>query len=258
MQRDTLEYVSIDDLLSKLSADTDSTNTLHTQLAETISQGQALTQSFQELGAEAVASTVIAGTSQVEEAQSLASALADKLQEAHTTFETAKQHLTGGSPAGSATQRPVSTLTTHGVTHGTVQRRAGIFDGPVIFSAPSKGATPNETGQAQEYADAANRARREGRISSRKKLDFSAIKAKDRAALQERKRAEAEGKPYGDDVAAHLPDTTWGGDGNPIEGWGRHTKGVNSSLGAQSAKYPVGYRPTEFMLDDSWPDESTS
>ena len=103
MQRDTLEYVSIDELLSKLSADTDSTNTLHTQLAETISQGQALTQSFQGLGAEAVASTVTAGTSQVEEAQSLASALADKLQEAHTTFETAKQHLTGGSPAGSST-----------------------------------------------------------------------------------------------------------------------------------------------------------
>jgi hypothetical protein len=72
---------------------------------------------------------------------------------------------------------------------------------------------------------------------------------KDRAARRERLRAEASGEPYGDDVAAHLPDTTWSGNAEPPEGWGRHTTRINTSLGAQSGKYPEGYAPTGFDIE---------
>lgn len=75
-------------------------------------------------------------------------------------------------------------------------------------------------------------------------------RAKDRAASEERARAERAGQPYGADVAAHLPDTTWSGDPHSPEGWGRHTARINSVLGSQSARYPVGYQPDSFQIED--------
>lgn len=155
--------------------------------------------------------------------------------------------------------RPVSTFTTDGVSHGTKQRRKGAMEGPVIFSAPRSGATPIETGQAQEYIDAANKANREGKLSStgRVSLGVSLEREKLAEARKERARAERAQEPYGKDVAAHLPDSTWVGTGTPPGGWGRHTKRVNSTLGAQSAQYPKGYQPSDFHIDDSWPEAST-
>jgi hypothetical protein len=129
-------------------------------------------------------------------------------------------------------------------------RRHGIERGPVEFRLP-KNLTSDERKQAQEYIDAANRARREGNLSptGRVKVEGDLKRAKERAAERERQRGERAGQPYGSDVAAHLPDTTWVGQAEP-PGWGRHTDRVNSILGSQSGRYPEGYIPTDFRIED--------
>lgn len=129
-------------------------------------------------------------------------------------------------------------------------RRFGVKQGPVEFRLP-KDATPAEIRQAQEYVDAANRALREGKLSptGRVKVDIALKREKLRAAERERERAEAAGQPYGSDVAAHLPDSTWLGVPDP-PAWGRHTRRINSVFGSQSGKYPEGYRPTVFRIEE--------
>jgi hypothetical protein len=136
-------------------------------------------------------------------------------------------------------------------THGTAMRRFGVKQGPVEFRLP-KDLTQAERRQAQEYIDAANSARRNGDLSptGRVKVDGDLKRDKERAAERERQRAEDAGTPYGSDVAAHLPDTTWVGQPDP-PGWGSHTSRVNSILGSQSGRYPEGYRPTVFGIADS-------
>jgi hypothetical protein len=138
-----------------------------------------------------------------------------------------------------------------GVTHGTTMRRQGVMTGPVRFRPP-KGATPEELTQMQEYVDAANKALKDGKLSptGRVKVTGELKDAKERAARAERVRAEKASEPYGDKVAAHLPDTTWAGTADPPGGWGRHTDRVNTSLGSQSGKYPEGYVPTGFEVED--------
>jgi hypothetical protein len=146
-------------------------------------------------------------------------------------------------------------------SHGAQQKREGIKKGPVRFSVPRKlegKATAEHKRQAQEYVDAANQAREDGNLSDtgrvRPSQDTDLKAAKDKAARDERTRAENAGEPYGDQVAAHLPDTTWTGTADPPGGWGRHDDSINASLGSQSDKYPEGYQPTVFELDETWDD----
>lgn len=136
-------------------------------------------------------------------------------------------------------------------THGTSQKRAGIKEGPVQIR-PHKGASKEELDQYQEYIDAANRAKDQGQLSptGRVKVDGELKVDKERAAARERINQERAGEPYGDDQAAHLPDTTWTGTAEPPQGWGRHTAAVNRNIGAQSGTYPEGYNPTEFELGE--------
>ncbi|MGH3874406.1 MAG: hypothetical protein ACRDSR_23380 [Pseudonocardiaceae bacterium] len=136
-------------------------------------------------------------------------------------------------------------------THGTLQKRAGIKEGPVQLS-PRKGASKEELEQYQEYIDAANRAKDQGQLSptGRVKVDGKLKVDKEAAAAAERRSQERAGKPYGDDHAAHLPDTTWTGQAEPPQGWGRHTADVNRNIGSQSGRYPEGYKPTEFELGE--------
>jgi hypothetical protein len=144
-------------------------------------------------------------------------------------------------------------------SHGAQQKRAGIMKGPVRFSAPRSLAgsvTDDHRRQAQEYVDAGNKVitdgiyPKKGRVRPSK--DPVLKNAKLRAAEMERARAEKAGDPYGDKVAAHLPDTTWAGTANPPGGWGRHDKVINNSLGSQSDKYPEGYMAERFELDETW------
>ena len=52
--------------------------------------------------------------------------------------------------------------------------------------------------------------------------------------------------PSSDVVAGHVPDSTWMGQPEPHE-WQAMSRKVNSSLGGQNKRYPVGYKPTIFL-----------
>ncbi len=54
--------------------------------------------------------------------------------------------------------------------------------------------------------------------------------------------------------AGHTPDTTWTGKPDP-PGYLDLSGRVNTSLGGQAGHYPVGYKPTEFVLDEGDPPE---
>ena len=106
----------------------------------------------------------------------------------------------------------------------------------------------------QEYIDSANKALKAGKLSGsgrvRPSKDPTLKNAKDAAAARE--RAPPNGRePYGDLVAAHLPDTTWTGTADPPGGWGQRRlhQRVNQLPVRQ---IPEGYRPSGFQLDDTW------
>lgn len=63
----------------------------------------------------------------------------------------------------------------------------------------------------------------------------------------ERKKAEKLGRSY-TGVVGHVPDTTWTNTPIPYK-WQDEIQRVNASAGAQSNKYPIGYKPTEFILE---------
>lgn len=46
---------------------------------------------------------------------------------------------------------------------------------------------------------------------------------------------------------AHVPDSTWVGQGKP-PGWGDYGSDVNSSLAGQVNRYPIGHNPTMFIV----------
>ncbi len=72
----------------------------------------------------------------------------------------------------------------------------------------------------------------------------------DRAAARERRRAIRDEEPYVG-AAGHNPDTTWSGEAEPPGGWIDVPHSVNSSMGAQSQRYPIGYRPTGFRYTET-------
>lgn len=66
------------------------------------------------------------------------------------------------------------------------------------------------------------------------------------AARNERIRTENAGIPYRG-VVGHVPDTTWINKPEPPM-WADQIYRVNSSLGGQSLRYPIGYKPTYFIF----------
>ncbi|WP_298015773.1 hypothetical protein [uncultured Parasphingopyxis sp.] len=129
-------------------------------------------------------------------------------------------------------------------TAGTLQANAG----PVRFATP-QGATLEEIAQIQAYVSNSNNASLAGSLSPTGRVSTEGalrIEASRQAAL-ERARAEAAGAPY-IGHAGHVPDTTWTGNPRP-HSWMDLTPRVNSSLGGQAARYPVGYRPTMFIFE---------
>jgi RHS repeat-associated protein len=126
-----------------------------------------------------------------------------------------------------------------------VPQRVG--DGPVEFRPPP-GATPEQVQQAMEYCRICNEALEEGAVSPTGRVSTQGQLRADasRAAAAERTRAANAGTPY-QGHAGHVPDTTWTGVPEPYR-WLDLDSAVNLSLGGQAAKYPVGYRPTEFIL----------
>jgi hypothetical protein len=122
-------------------------------------------------------------------------------------------------------------------------------EGPVWFNPPKKSSkiSTEQLRQAEEYVGAANDAyyngqlSQSGRISVSKDADLNYDK--ESAAADERDNPSDGLGPYGDKVAAHLPDTTWTDDADPPGGWGRHDDSINSAFGSQSGLYPEGWQP---------------
>ena len=120
--------------------------------------------------------------------------------------------------------------------------------GPVLFRVP-KAAALEEVGQVLNATNAAQTALEEGALSPTGRVPTKGATraAASRAAAKER-AAAARGKPYSG-VVGHGVDTTWTNNPtNPPGGWPDQTKRVNSSLGGQSGRYPIGYKPDGFYL----------
>ncbi len=103
----------------------------------------------------------------------------------------------------------------------------------------------------QAYVDGANEAQLAQALSPTGRVSTAGAlrDAADTAAAAERVRAAAAGTPYGQMNAGHVPDTTWTGTPQP-HSWLPLSPRVNSSLGSQAARYPIGYKPTGFYLDE--------
>jgi len=128
---------------------------------------------------------------------------------------------------------------------GFVGKAAG--EGPVIFKAPLD-ATVEELSQLRGYVDGSNEALSLGKLSQTGRAPTTALERQaSRAAAAERNRAAVSGTPYQGHVA-HVPDTTW--TNNPIpHKWMDMSPRLNSSLGAQSRRYPLGFKPTQFTIE---------
>ncbi len=83
-----------------------------------------------------------------------------------------------------------------------------------------------------------------GRVSTKGDLRRQASAA----ARNEKIRAQQAGTPYSGH-AGHVPDTTWTGRPQPYS-WLDLDPIVNTSLGGQSTKYLVGYKPTIFIFTE--------
>ena len=123
------------------------------------------------------------------------------------------------------------------------------MSGPVVFYPP-KNPTAAEIQEVDDYVAGCNRALEAnalsptGRVATTKS---SLAKEAQDAAARERK---AHPELYsGGKVAGHVPDTGWGRGPEPHE-WQAMTRRVNSSLGGQNKRYPVGYKPTIFLRGD--------
>ena len=124
------------------------------------------------------------------------------------------------------------------------------MSGPVVFK-PFKGASEADVKALHEYVAGCNQALREGKLSPTGRVATKGTeidRQAKRAARQER-RAHPEKYPSPDIVAGHVPDSTWLGHGNPPS-WQAMPSKLNSSLAGQNNNYPVGYKPTEFLVGE--------
>ncbi|MFY7907381.1 MAG: hypothetical protein ACOVO0_14705 [Burkholderiaceae bacterium] len=139
-----------------------------------------------------------------------------------------------------------------GLTSGSVAR-SGVgplgprMSGPVEVRVPTW-ATQAQAAEFRIYADVANQALEAGALSSTGRVSTNGAlrEMASEAARTERIIAASQGRPYSG-VVGHGPDTTWTGNPDAFR-WIDQNFRVNSSLGGQSNRYPLGYRPTEFMV----------
>lgn len=117
--------------------------------------------------------------------------------------------------------------------------------GPVVFKARPD-LTSAEIAGLKEYVDVGNEIRLDGELSATGRVSTAGDlrDLADRAASAERARAAEAGTPY-QGVVGHGIDTTWTGDPVPRV-WLDQTSRLNSSLGGQVGRYPLGYTPTIF------------
>ncbi|VEI17915.1 Uncharacterised protein [Actinomyces viscosus] len=120
------------------------------------------------------------------------------------------------------------------------------MSGPVVFYPP-KNATAAEIKEVDDYVAGCNRALEADALSPTGRVATTGTRlgteAKYAAKLERMRHPELyrDGK-----VAGHVPDTGWGRGPEPHE-WQPMSRKVNSSLGGQNKRYPVGFKPTIFL-----------
>ena len=121
------------------------------------------------------------------------------------------------------------------------------MSGPVVFYPP-KNATAAELKELDDYVAGCNRALEAGALSKTGRVPTAgtALRREASQAAQFERAAHPEKYPSPDIVAGHVPDSTWMGKAEPYE-WQPMSRRLNSSLGGQNNRYPVGYKPTEFL-----------
>lgn len=131
---------------------------------------------------------------------------------------------------------------------GKSHKPRGETSGPVVFYDPKGGATDAQKRQIQEYVDGCNDAARDGYLAPNGRVSTKGTLRSDASASAARERAN--GGYSGQ--AGHVPDTTWTGVPDP-HSWLDLDASVNTSLGSQSTRYPLGYRPTKFHYGGEYP-----
>ena len=142
-----------------------------------------------------------------------------------------------------ATTHPPHLCTSIGSSYNTLKHEEPF--------KPFKGASETDIKALHEYVAGCNQALREGKLSPTGRVATKGTeidRQAKRAARQER-RAHPEKYPSPDIVAGHVPDSTWLGHGNPPR-WQAMSSKLNSSLAGQNNNYPVGYKPTEFLVGE--------
>jgi len=124
------------------------------------------------------------------------------------------------------------------------------MNGPVVFYPP-KNATAAELKELDNYVAGCNRALEAGALSKTGRVPTAgtALRREASQAAQFERAAHPEKYPSPDIVAGHVPDSTWLGHGNPPS-WQAMPSKLNSSLAGQNNNYPVGYKPTEFLVGE--------
>ena len=127
--------------------------------------------------------------------------------------------------------------------------------GPVRFKPPAN-ATAEQLAQWREATQIWNESLEAGELSPTGRVSTKGTLRREatRDVAKERARAAAAGTPYRGH-AAHMPDTTWTGKPTPPRGYKDYDPSVNTSMGSQAKNYPVGYKPTEFVLEEPKPGE---
>jgi len=120
------------------------------------------------------------------------------------------------------------------------------MSGPVVFYPP-KNATAAEIQEVDDYVAGCNRALEANALSPTGRVATTGTKLGTEAKYAAKLERKAHPELYsGGKVAGHVPDTGWGRGPEPHE-WQPMSPKVNSSLGGQNKRYPVGYKPTEFL-----------
>jgi hypothetical protein len=127
------------------------------------------------------------------------------------------------------------------------QLSADGMSGPVEVKPPPN-ATPEQIEQTKKYVEGSNKALKDGALSPTGRVSTKGDLRADASlsAAQERARAAAAKTPYSGH-AGHVPDTTWTGKADP-HSWLDLDPAVNTSIGGQAKRYPIGFKPTEFIF----------
>ena len=121
------------------------------------------------------------------------------------------------------------------------------MSGPVVFY-PRKDATDAEMKEYRDYVAGCNRALDAGALSPTGRVPTTGTNLARQAtkAAQLERKVHPEMYPSSDVVAGHVPDSTWMGKADPYE-WQPMSRRVNSSLGKQNNRYPVGSNRRSFF-----------